>query len=263
MDKPNEETEEKPQFYPGLFILIFALGFLVFNYVTESDHTNSISYSNFEKDLADKKISKLSVDDQFIYGEYTAPQNGKTQFITPRVDPALASSLSKSGVDFSGVVHHDFFATLFSWVAPAVIFLLIWFYGMRSLAGGKDGVGLMTVGRSKAKINVNRDTGVTFNDVAGIDEAKSELHEIIEFLQNPDEFKRLGARIPKGVLLVESARRGKAAAGESHSPERPMCRSSPSAARNLLKCSSASAPGAGPGSVPAGHRERPGDHLYR
>jgi cell division protease FtsH len=218
-----KETEQSPQFFPGIIILIFSLGFLAFNYITETDHTNSISYSEFEKDLAGKKISKLSVDDQFIYGDYTTPQNGKTQFATPRVDPALADSLSKYGVDFSGVVHHDFFSTLFSWVAPAVIFLLIWFYGMRSLSG-KNGVsGIMTAGRSRAKISVHKGTGVTFDDVAGIDEAKEELHEIIEFLQNPEEFKRLGARIPKGVLLVGPPGTGKtllakAVAGEAGVP---------------------------------------------
>jgi len=221
---PKETKEQKPQFYPGLFILIFALGILAFNYAAETDHIDAISYSAFEKELADKKISKLRVDDQFIYGDYIAPQNGKMQFVTPRVDPALASTLSKYGVDFSGVARHDFLATLFSWIAPAVIFLLIWFYGIRSLAGRDSaGGGLLAVGRSRAKISVNKDTGVTFDDVAGIDEAKEELHEIIAFLKNPEEFKRLGARIPKGVLLVGPPGTGKtllakAVAGEAGVP---------------------------------------------
>ena len=222
MDKSRKAGQNSP-FRPWLFMLVFTLSLIAINSITAISHTESISYNQFEKDLADKKIRRLNIDDQVIYGEYAVPQGGKTQFVTPRVDPALASSLSKYGVEYSGTIRHDFMTTLFSWLAPAVIFWLIWHYGTRNLAGG-DGVGsFLTVGRNKAAINVHKNTGVTFDDVAGIDEAKEELHEIIEFLQNPREYRRLGAHIPKGVLLVGPPGTGKtllakAVAGEAKVP---------------------------------------------
>src|SRR5262249_41935004 len=98
---------------------------------------------------------------------------------------------------------------LLSWVVPAVVFFGLWTFLARRMSQGLGG-GLMSIGKSKAKVYVESDTGVRFDDVAGVDEAKDELREIVEFLKNPEQYGRLGGRMPKGVLLVGPPGTGKA-----------------------------------------------------
>lgn len=140
-----------------------------------------------------------------------------------RVDSKIAGELEKHGVRVSGQVESTFLSDLLSWVMPVLLFFAVWWYLGKHLAGQGLGGGLMSIGKSKAKIYVEADTGVTFEDVAGVDEAKAELYEVVDFLKDPTGYGRLGARMPKGVLLVGPPGTGKtllakAVAGEAKVP---------------------------------------------
>ena len=151
-------------------------------------------------------------------------KNGAKSFITTRVAPDLAAELERNHVRFSGQVQNTFLSTLLSWVIPTLLFFGLWVFWFRRVAQNQGGVGgLMSIGRSKAKVYVETDTKTTFKDVAGADEAKAELKEIVDFLKHPAEYGRLGARMPKGVLLVGPPGTGKtllarAVAGEAGVP---------------------------------------------
>ena len=122
---------------------------------------------------------------------------------TTRVDPELAASpLMSHGVKVTGATSNNLFSTILSWVVPIFLFYLIWTYGFRRMAERQGFGGLMAIGKSRLKVYVETDTKVTFRDVAGVDEAKYELQEVVVFLRDPKSFGRLGARIPKGVLLI-------------------------------------------------------------
>ena len=137
-------------------------------------------------------------------------------------DPQLTAQLDAAKVHYSGANENRWLATLLSWVLPAVIFVAIWTFVLRRGVGGGAG-SMMAVGQSKAKVYVQSQTGVHFADVAGIDEAKEELMEIVEFLRSPERYRRLGGKIPKGVLIVGAPGTGKtllakAVAGEAGVP---------------------------------------------
>jgi len=142
--------------------------------------------------------------------------------VTNRVDAALVDELRKHGVAFSAETSGGLTETLFQWVIPTVLFAGVCLLLTRRAVGQQAG-GLLGVGRSRAKVYVERNTKVTFDDVAGVDEARAELQEIVAFLRDPQSFGRLGARIPKGVLLVGAPGTGKtllarAVAGEAGVP---------------------------------------------
>ena len=142
-------------------------------------------------------------------------------FMVVRVDdPELTSDLEQAGVQFKSEVTNEWVATLLSWIVPVVLFFLLWSYLFKRMGSGG---GLMQIGKSKAKVYIEKKTGVTFADVEGIDEAEEELVEVVEFLKNPQKYQRLGGRIPKGVLLVGPPGTGKtllarAVAGEAGVP---------------------------------------------
>ena len=163
----------------------------------------TIPYSQFEQLLDQNKISEVLVGSDTIQGTLKEPfPDGRKLFSTTRVDPELASKLTAHGVKVTGAPSSNFFSTILSWVVPIFIFYLIWTYGIRRMAERQGFGGLMSIGKSRAKVYVETDTKVTFGDVAGVDEAKSELQEVVAFLRDPKSFGRLGARIPKGVLLI-------------------------------------------------------------
>ncbi|WP_323844273.1 ATP-dependent zinc metalloprotease FtsH [Microbulbifer magnicolonia] len=182
-----------------------------------------LSYSEFERYLEQDRLKDLVVDQQTISGSFKEPIEGKDHFVTPRVEFDLAEKLNAYNVNYKGVVSGGPLATLIGWVAPALVFFLVWILLFRKFAGKQGMGGMMNIGKSKAKVLVEKNTGVDFEDVAGVDEAKDELIEVVQFLKEPGHYSRLGAHIPKGVLLVGPPGTGKtliarAVAGEAGVP---------------------------------------------
>ena len=208
------------------YVIAAVIGVLLLQYAfSTAERVEPIPYSEFQQYLDQGKIAEVTVSDHYLEGKFKKPlDNGKTEFVTDRVDPGFAVELAKHDVVVRGTQESTFLRDLLSWIVPALFFVAIWVFVMRRMAaGGGLGGGLMAVGRSKAKVYVETDTKVTFDDVAGVDEAKDELKEIVDFLKNPKEHGRLGARIPKGVLLVGPPGTGKtllarAVAGEAGVP---------------------------------------------
>ena len=183
-----------------------------------------IPYSKFHDYLKAGNVSEVRVSGNYIQGKLKSPDpEGRTDFITTRVDPEIATQLEQYNVQFAGTIESTFLRDLLSWVIPIGLFFGIWYFMYRRFANQGGIGGLMSVGRSKAKIYVETDTKTTFDDVAGVDEAKAELQEIVAFLKDPERYGRLGGRIPKGVLLVGPPGTGKtllarAVAGEAGVP---------------------------------------------
>ena len=182
-----------------------------------------VPYSEFEKALEEGRIAKVTISDNRITGQLKQAEGRKTTLVANRVEPALADRLERHGVPFSRVVESTLLRDLMSWVIPALVFFGLWIFLMRRFAD-KQGMGsFMSIGKSKAKVYIQTDTGVTFADVAGVDEARQELEEVVDFLRHPQDYGRLGAHIPKGVLLVGPPGTGKtllakAVAGEAKVP---------------------------------------------
>ncbi|MCW3477113.1 ATP-dependent zinc metalloprotease FtsH [Limobrevibacterium gyesilva] len=185
-----------------------------------------IPYSRFQQLLDDGRVAKVTVAGDTIRGEYKEKQaDGTTGFTTQRVPADLAGQLAKTGVEFAAVPATGPLGTLLGWVLPPLLFVGVWLGASYFMSGGRGGFGggLLSVGRSRAKLVAETDVKVSFDDVAGVDEAKEELHEIVEFLKKPQEFGRLGAHIPRGILLVGPPGTGKtllarAVAGEAGVP---------------------------------------------
>nr|WP_246514104.1 ATP-dependent zinc metalloprotease FtsH [Neoroseomonas soli] len=182
----------------------------------------TIPYSQFQQLLNDGKVVEVGVSDRFLQGTLKEPlPGGQIRFSTTRVEPPeFAEELSRHGVRYTGQVESNLLPMLLSWVVPVLLFVGAWLWISRRM-GGQGG--LMQIGKSKAKVYVEADTGVNFADVAGVDEAKAELQEVVDFLREPDRYGRLGGRMPKGVLLVGPPGTGKtllakAVAGEAKVP---------------------------------------------
>ena len=197
--------------------------FIIQNYLAAAFAIKTIPYSQFLKLLKEQKITEVAITANQIQGRMV-DETGKgkgTLFKTVRVDPEISKLLEQYDITFKGKVESTFLRNLFSWLFPLFFFFGIWYLMMKRMGGQQPG--FMTLGKNKAKIYMQDELNVTFNDVAGVDEAKEELVEVIEFLNEPGRFTELGGKMPRGILLVGPPGTGKtmlakAVAGESGVP---------------------------------------------
>ncbi len=209
-----------------VYTIIAVFGILLLHELWVQQQTiQPVPYSELETLLEQGKVAELTVREKFITGQLNEPdEHGKKIVVANRVDPRLAEHLSKYQVPYTQVNESKVLVTLLSWIVPALVFVGIWLFIMRKFAEKQGmGGGFMNIGKSKAKIYVEQETGVTFEDVAGVEESKEELEEIINFLKAPADYGKLGARMPKGILLVGPPGTGKtllarAVAGEASVP---------------------------------------------
>jgi cell division protease FtsH len=210
----------------GLAFLLL-LGLAQMYYLTPGGRP--IPYSDFKAQVKSGQVAEVTIGDQVIRGTLKQAVAGSSpndkqskQFTTTRVeDPKLTEELEAHGVKYTGEMVNRWLPDLLGWIIPLVFFIGIWGFFFRRMSGAEGGV--MSFARSRAKIFADDEVKVRFTDVAGVDEAREELKEIVEFLKNPKKYTNLGGRIPKGVLLVGPPGTGKtllarAVAGEAHVP---------------------------------------------
>lgn len=186
-------------------------------------NTETVPYSQFEQGLADGRIAEVAISDQTLLGRLKEPVGNKTSWITVRVEPDLADRLEAYQVPYTRVINSTWLRDVMSWILPSLVFFGLWFFLIRRLVNQQGAGTFLNIGKSRAKVYVVRHTGVNFADVAGVDEAKQELMEVVDFLKHPEDYSRLGAHIPRGVLLVGPPGTGKtllakAVAGEAGVP---------------------------------------------
>jgi cell division protease FtsH len=223
------------------FLIALALIMLLQRYFLAREEVITISYSEFKVLLEEKLIDNLQISKNTVAGDLLKGAHDRilnlrkekdkeeikhikeTKFFSVvRIeDPDLVKELGEKGIRYTAIQEITWFKTLLTWGIPLLIFIAIWGYFFRKM--GAAGEGLMAVGKSKAKVYVEGETKVTFDDVAGVEEAEQELQEVIGFLKNPQRFQSLGGKIPKGVLLVGPPGTGKtllarAVAGEAKVP---------------------------------------------
>ena len=214
---------EKRQKFSIWYVLLgiwFVL--LLQNSITTMFAIKTIPYSEFLKLLKENKVIEVAITANQIEGKIKDDGSGKEQmFRTVRVDADTSKLLEQYNVNFKGEIESRFLPTLLSWIVPVFLFIGLWYFLMKRMAGQQPG--FMSLGKNKAKIYMQEDIDVRFEDVAGVDEAKQELAEVVEFLSEPEKFTEIGGQIPKGILLVGPPGTGKtmlakAVAGESGVP---------------------------------------------
>jgi cell division protease FtsH len=223
--EPSDRGGKKPifrktHFTIWYFVIAFLIILLIQNYMMTRKTEDVIPYSEFKESLRTGKIKDLTITAESINGERET-EKGIRGFQTVRVeDPDLVKELESYKVHYKGKIDSKWLTNIVSWIIPLVFFFILWRI-LFSRIGPETSV--MSFGKSRAKVYAEKEKKITFADVAGIDEAKEELKEVVEFLKTPAKFQRLGGKIPKGVLLVGMPGTGKtllarAVAGEANVP---------------------------------------------
>ncbi len=200
------------------------LVFMIFNNFSTNAAVKSIQYSEFLRLVKDGKVADVAVTNNLIQGKMLTedgPDGQGVMFQTVRVDSDVSAVLDQNGIEYTGKIQSNFLANLFSWIFPILILVGFWYFIMKRFQQQQGG--FMSLGKNKAKIYMDNDVKVKFEDAAGVDEAKQELVEVIDFLKEPERFTRIGGQIPRGILLVGPPGTGKtllakAVAGESKVP---------------------------------------------
>ena len=230
--------EKRQQEFSIWYFVAALILILIIQNLLQSPHVESLNYSQFKALVKKGLVADLVIGEATIRGNLKSealpeifppeklkelgqdPKDAKKAypFVAVKVsDPDLTAELEEAQVSFRGEVSANWLPTILSWVVPVVLFLFLWNYLFKRMGSGGS---MMQVGKSRAKVYIEKKTGVTFADVEGIDEAKDELVEVVEFLKHPEKYQRLGGHIPKGVLLLGPPGTGKtllarAVAGEA------------------------------------------------
>ncbi|KAA3644167.1 MAG: ATP-dependent zinc metalloprotease FtsH [Chloroflexi bacterium] len=221
----NDKQTGKRRKFSVWYILIGILGLSLLMQIVIGPLLNKrveISYSEFKQVLRAGELTAVTISEDLILGEFT----DETMFETVRVeDPDLINELETQEIAITGMVqNNDGISSILGWILPLVIMFAFWYWMMgRAKKSGGLGGGLFNFGKTKARVVQGEQSGVTFKDVGGADQAVVELKEVTQFLQNPTQFQRLGGKMPKGVILVGPPGTGKtllarASAGEAGVP---------------------------------------------
>ncbi len=224
----DKQSPKVPRFKLGSplgYVLLLVLGFMLFRNVFQDAGVRRVSYSQFKDAVRQGQFSRVQLSQDWVKGYLpenaaAAPAEDQSQgterafrrvpsslpWMATRVqgDDSLVPLLEEHKIPYEAVPQSGLTEALWIWILPLAIAFAFWTFMMRRVTGGigQGPQSVMSFGKTRAKITSEADTGVGFKDVAGIDEAVEELKEIVEFLKTPEKFRRLGGRIPKGVLLV-------------------------------------------------------------
>ncbi|MBP8625939.1 MAG: ATP-dependent zinc metalloprotease FtsH [Syntrophorhabdaceae bacterium] len=222
LKEKNKLKDKKTKSFTLLYFVLAFIAIIIINSYIFKAEVKTIPYSEFKELIHTGKISDLIIDTDTIQGMLALESGKKIKFLTSRVeDPDLVRQLQENKIKYTGYYENKIIKAIVSWVLPFAIIIFIWNILMRRMGGAPSSV--LNFGKSRGKIYGEDEISITFDDVAGVDEAKEELKEIIEYLRNPNKFLNIGGKIPKGILLVGPPGTGKtllakAVAGEAKVP---------------------------------------------